>query len=221
MLEASHALLQMVASGRAEVLRGGHVCPPAGGKQAGESPHAKLKKALAALAAKEGIDLGGSEVPLKRWEELGNLALCPGDWTEYPPWSLLPQSRVWQCIAESLGMERIAVKDEVDQGPMRQSHAVIVHPPGETDGWVKSVQHGHSFEWDVTKVMFSRGNVNERKRMGSLQARGEIFVDLFCGIGYFTIPLLASGGAEKAYVCEWNPGTLLLSVPCLQPDWHC
>jgi tRNA G37 N-methylase Trm5 len=39
--------------------------------------------------------------------------------------------------------------------------------------------------------MFSRGNVNERRRMGQMKATGETALDLYAGIGYFTVPLLA------------------------------
>ena len=62
--------------------------------------------------------------------------------------------------------------------------------------------------------MFSSGNVTERKRMGSLACSGEIVVDLFAGIGYFTVPILAQSGASFLYACEWNPN----SIECLKKN---
>jgi tRNA/tmRNA/rRNA uracil-C5-methylase (TrmA/RlmC/RlmD family) len=38
--------------------------------------------------------------------------------------------------------------------------------------------------------MFSTGNVTEKARMARMPAAGQTIVDLFVGIGYFTIPLL-------------------------------
>jgi len=35
-------------------------------------------------------------------------------------------------------------------------------------GWVETAQHGLQFGFDVTRVMFSSGNVTERKRMGHI-----------------------------------------------------
>ena len=46
------------------------------------------------------------------------------------------------------------------------------------------------YSFDATKCMFSWGNLSEKLRMGSLDCRDEIIVDLFAGIGYFTLPFL-------------------------------
>ena len=57
-------------------------------------------------------------------------------------------------------------------------------------------------------VMFSRGNVNERRRMGTVKAQGETALDLYAGIGYFTIPLLAQADVAFLYACELNPDSV-------------
>lgn len=58
--------------------------------------------------------------------------------------------------------------------------------------------------------MFSRGNVTEKKRFGaSLVQRGERVLDLYAGIGYYTLPALLLGNAQHVYACEWNPDALL------------
>ncbi|HQN76326.1 MAG TPA: methyltransferase domain-containing protein, partial [Methanomassiliicoccales archaeon] len=53
--------------------------------------------------------------------------------------------------------------------------------------------------------MFSSGNFDEKLRMASLDCRGETVVDMFAGIGYFTMPLAAKAKAEKVIACEINP----------------
>mmetsp|Transcript_34693 Transcript_34693/g.82279 ORF Transcript_34693/g.82279 Transcript_34693/m.82279 type:complete len:221 (+) Transcript_34693:2-664(+) len=73
------------------------------------------------------------------------------------------------------------------------------------DGWVQHRESGVLYGLDVTKCMFSSGNVTERARMGQANASGETVVDLFAGIGYYTLPLLLRAGASKVYACEWNP----------------
>ena len=55
---------------------------------------------------------------------------------------------------------------------MRESHVVLLHPPAasavEEDAWVSHTEYDVRYNWDITRVMFSRGNVNERRR-----ARGD------------------------------------------------
>jgi len=66
-------------------------------------------------------------------------------------------------------------------------------------------ESGILYRLDPTRVMFSSGNFDEKLRMASLDCRGETVVDMFAGIGYFTMPLAAKAGAEKVIACEINP----------------
>jgi tRNA G37 N-methylase Trm5 len=65
-----------------------------------------------------------------------------------------------------------------------------------------------TYTFDATRVMFSSGNVTEKARMGGLPVEGETIVDLYAGIGYFTLPLLAKGRAGKVHAVEWNTDAL-------------
>ena len=47
---------------------------------------------------------------------------------------------------------------------------------------------------DVTKCMFSSGNTTERQRIGRMHCAGETVVDLYAGIGYYTLPFLCKAG---------------------------
>jgi len=64
------------------------------------------------------------------------------------------------------------------------------------------VENGCLFKLDITKVMFSLGNQFERQRIAK-ECDGEVVVDMFAGIGYFSIP--CAKRAEKVYSIEINP----------------
>ncbi|MCQ1534795.1 class I SAM-dependent methyltransferase family protein [Methanosarcina sp. KYL-1] len=65
-------------------------------------------------------------------------------------------------------------------------------------------EHGCLFKQDVTKVMYSKGNLDERKRMSKL-GQGELVVDMFAGIGYFSIPMAVHARPKKIFSIEINP----------------
>jgi tRNA wybutosine-synthesizing protein 2 len=64
-------------------------------------------------------------------------------------------------------------------------------------------EHGCFFKQDVTKVMYSKGNLEERKRM-SRMGKGEVVVDMFAGIGYFSIPMAVHSRPKKITGIEIN-----------------
>jgi tRNA wybutosine-synthesizing protein 2 len=65
-------------------------------------------------------------------------------------------------------------------------------------------EHGCFFKQDVTKVMYSKGNLEERKRMSRI-GNGEVVVDMFAGIGYFSIPVAVHSKPRKIISIEINP----------------
>ena len=64
------------------------------------------------------------------------------------------------------------------------------------------------FVFDVTRCMFSAGNVTEKLRLSRLNCRGETVVDMYAGIGYFTLPFLVHSEAAVVHACEWNAHAL-------------
>ena len=65
-------------------------------------------------------------------------------------------------------------------------------------------------EWTVGRLVgpCAAGNGTEKARMGRVSAAGETVVDLFAGIGYYTLQLLRHAGVAKVYACEWNPNSV-------------
>jgi len=53
--------------------------------------------------------------------------------------------------------------------------------------------------------MFSRGNISEKIRFGKkLVQENDILLDMYTGIGYYTLPAIIHGKASFVYACEWN-----------------
>ena len=72
---------------------------------------------------------------------------------------------------------------------------------------VEHKEHGITYRFDITKIMFSKGNLKERKILATLVKDGEIVVDMFAGIGYFSLPIGKHSNAEKIYSIEINPNS--------------
>lgn len=83
--------------------------------------------------------------------------------------------------------ELVVIRDGVDDP------AITVHNENEC-----------RFRLDVTKVMFSKGNLREKMRMSQL-GEGEVVVDMFAGIGYFTIPIAVHSHPDRIIGIEINP----------------
>jgi len=66
-------------------------------------------------------------------------------------------------------------------------------------------EHGVRWRFDAAEIMFAAGNRTERTRVGRLVRPGETVVDLFAGIGYFTIPAARLGRARRVVAVEKNP----------------
>jgi tRNA wybutosine-synthesizing protein 2 len=65
-------------------------------------------------------------------------------------------------------------------------------------------ENGCRFKHDVRKVMYSKGNLKERQRMSGFGA-GETVLDMFAGIGYFSIPMAVHSSPDRIIAIELNP----------------
>ncbi len=67
------------------------------------------------------------------------------------------------------------------------------------------LENGIRYKFDVSQIMFSSGNIEERARMAELKCDGETVVDMFAGIGYFSLPLAVYQKPKSVIACELNP----------------
>lgn len=68
-------------------------------------------------------------------------------------------------------------------------------------------ENGCLFKLDLSKVMWSKGNNNERLRIAKLVEDGERVIDMFAGIGYFSIPIGVHANACEVISIEINPNS--------------
>ncbi|NXI05448.1 TYW2 protein, partial [Pachycephala philippinensis] len=143
------------------------------------------------------------------WERLGKgeqglpAPMLPAGCPHVPhlPGRCVAGSALWETVASALGARRVARRGRVMPDGMRTPRVTLLL--GQ-DGWVEHVDNGIRYTFDVTKCMFSPGNITEKLRVASLPCSGEVLVDLYAGIGYFTLPFLVHAGAAFVHACEWN-----------------
>ncbi len=80
----------------------------------------------------------------------------------------------------------------------------IVYKVGDSTETIHK-EHGILYKLDVSKIMFSKGNLNERMRIRKISKDGEIVVDMFAGIGYFSLGIAKSHPSSTVYAIEKNP----------------
>ena len=111
------------------------------------------------------------------------------------------KTRIAESLISMYPKCRTVVRDFGIEGQFRQPKRELLLG-SETETIHK--EHGCFFKQDVTKVMYSKGNLEERKRMSQL-GEGEVIVDMFAGIGYFSIPMAVHSRPKKIVGIEINP----------------
>ena len=148
----------------------------------------------------------------KKWEMFNDLAIIPNDSVNSLEWRRVLANdesltkKIWEIIAECINVSRIARQAEIAVDKIRSSQVKMIKG---NSGEVEFVDNGVKFWLDVTKVMFSSGNVTERHRIGEINMDGEIVIDAFAGIGYYTLPMLVRSNAKHVYACEMNPNSIM------------
>ncbi|OPJ89459.1 tRNA wybutosine-synthesizing 2-like protein [Patagioenas fasciata monilis] len=163
------------------------------------TPAQKLRDELQRLLGESWSEELECDVP-RAWQRHGDLVLLSEDSFRAAAWEKLGPV-LWETVTSALGAQRLARRGRVLPDGMRSPSVTLLL--GQ-DGWVEHVDNGIRYTFDVTKCMFSPGNITEKLRVASLPCSGEVLVDLYAGIGYFTLPYLVHAGAAFAHACEWN-----------------
>jgi len=133
----------------------------------------------------------------KHWELLGDVLVL-----RIPNELAGIRGKVAEAYAIVLGARTVCQEVGVIGGVHREPKMEVIWGDGTE---TVHRENGILYKLDVVKVMFSSGNVPEKKRMSELDCRGEVVVDMFAGIGYFTLPLAVHAQARRVVACEINP----------------
>jgi len=119
------------------------------------------------------------------------------------PEPLLPYRKaIAKAYAKVLKARTVLLEKGIIRGVERRPDVELLFG---TETETTHSESGILYRLDPTKVMFSSGNFDEKLRMAALDCRGETVVDMFAGIGYFTLPLAMHARASKVIACEINP----------------
>lgn len=156
-------------------------------------PFEKIKKELAPLLPDHLID----DIPSK-WEKIGEVVVLR------LPDSVKPfKESLGEIYAHVLGCKSVLNDFGGIKGEFRTPRVELVY--GDKDTVTVHRENNVRFKLDPMKVMFSSGNMDERIRMANISNKDEIVVDLFAGIGYFSIPMAVHSQPKLIYACEKNP----------------
>lgn len=105
-------------------------------------------------------------------------------------------------MAVILKAKRLAKKSIITDDKFRSPNVEMLLG---NDVWATRKENGICYTWNITKSMFSVGNITEKQRIAQFDCKGQTVVDLFAGIGYFALTYLIYAQADHVYACEWNP----------------
>ena len=142
-----------------------------------KKPVEDIKQLLSYEIPKELI----SKLPDK-WEKIGDILIVdlPSFFDKY-------KKSIGEAYADVLGCKSVLNNLGAIQGELREPNVEVIFGPNDTTTIHK--ENNICFKLDPQRVMFSSGNINERIRMATISKPGEVVVDLFAGIGYFTLPV--------------------------------
>ncbi len=133
------------------------------------------------------------------YQELNHIAIL----------NLKPEIRIYaQEIAESMhkilpALNAIWQRTGKIEGKYRQPQG-LAHLWGDKKSEIIITENHVKYKFDFTKIMFAKGNVTERRILPTRIKEGEIIIDMFAGIGYFSLGMARTKKPKKIYSIEWN-----------------
>jgi len=158
-----------------------------------QNPFDEIKNNISKKISSELID----KIP-KKWEKIGNILILklPNELDDYKKEISVIYAKILKCKSVLNDFGGI-------DGPYRTPKVELIFGSQNTE--TIHFENGIKYKLDPRKIMFSSGNMHERLRMSNISNQNEVIVDLFAGIGYFSLPIAVYSKPKKIFACEINP----------------
>lgn len=113
------------------------------------------------------------------------------------------KKKISEAILEMFPYIRIVCMTKGVAGEYRKPIVEVI--AGDKNTITVHKEHGCLYKLDIKKIMFSKGNLSERRRLIGQVKPGDTIIDMFAGIGYFSIGIAKFTKAKKIYAIEKNP----------------
>ncbi len=136
----------------------------------------------------EGKNRKKGKLPDK-WELIGDVLILDTD-----------DKEIAEAYAQVLGA-RSVIKQIFINGELREVRSVLVWGDSNTETLYK--ENRLLYKLDPSRIMLSSGNKDERIRISRVSDSQEVCLDMFAGIGYFSLPLALR--SKRVFAIEKNP----------------
>lgn len=131
-----------------------------------------------------------------KWKKIGNILILDNKFT-------VQSDKQLKELSDKHKVKTVMKVDHI-HGTKREPVIKLLY--GEDTETINK-ENGCLFKLDFKKVMWSKGNNNERIRIAKLVEDNETVIDMFAGIGYFSIPIGVHSNAKQVYSIEINPNS--------------
>ncbi|MBS3781171.1 MAG: class I SAM-dependent methyltransferase family protein [Candidatus Thermoplasmatota archaeon] len=131
-----------------------------------------------------------------KWEKIGDVLLI-----KLPDELMEHKEQIGEVYADVLDAKTVMLQGSI-KGQKREPEVKKIYGD-ETE--TVHIENDILYKLDTAELMFSSGNIDERIRMAEEVEKDEVIVDMFAGIGYFSLPMAVHGEPEKVFSLEINP----------------
>jgi len=113
------------------------------------------------------------------------------------------KKEIGKIVLNNFKVRSVCLKEGGITGTFREPQISVI--AGDKCTVVTHFENGCYYNLDIKKIMFAKGNLSERVRIAKQVRHDEIIVDMFAGLGYFSVPIAKLGKPKKIYAIELNP----------------